>query len=455
MKYIFILIYLILSINCFCQVEVVIIDDIDITEWETLKSKGIIDYNKLEDYRGFSEGFAATKMNGKWGFINKKGEQIIPFEYEYVSEFSEGLVLVMKNGLCGFVDSTGKTIIPFEYENGGGFYNGLAAVKKNGKYGFIDNKNHIVIDFQFQKTNDFRDGLCIVMNNNKYGLINNTGKLIIPFLYDDISIYDDSLYKIEINHNKGFINKKGELLITAKYDHIDIWDKELKLCKVRDKQNNKYGIVNLKGEVIIPCIYNDYDNYDNKNYIKAYLDKLYTFYTLNGKKIFTYDYPDWAGTVENYLIHRIDYKIKDIYNLNGEKILSKQYDQLYIFRDTLILKIDEELFERYDNTGKYIGPYDYYVGSKENNSIMLEKNDTCYIYDLQGVCLLTAPTKSITTFYGGYIYTINNKKGILFTKNNFNTTAIYDNAIKFDSYNVKVTLNNRTYVLNEEGEEIK
>ena len=46
----------------------------------------------------FSEGLAAVKMGGSYGYINRSGEQVIPPQFSLASKFSEGLAPV------GFLD---------------------------------------------------------------------------------------------------------------------------------------------------------------------------------------------------------------------------------------------------------------------------------------------------------------------------------------------------------------
>lgn len=61
--------------------------------------RGVLDYSiaispQYEDAQLFSDGLAAVKKDGKWGYINEDGETVIPFEYDVVGSFSEGLALV-------------------------------------------------------------------------------------------------------------------------------------------------------------------------------------------------------------------------------------------------------------------------------------------------------------------------------------------------------------------------
>ena len=56
-------------------------------------------------------------MNGKYGFVDKSGKQVIPCVYDYAWNFSDGLAPVKLNGKCGFVDKIGKEVIPCVYDD--------------------------------------------------------------------------------------------------------------------------------------------------------------------------------------------------------------------------------------------------------------------------------------------------------------------------------------------------
>ena len=59
----------------------------------------------------FSEGLAGVKMNGKRGFIDKNGKEVIPCKYFIPCNFSKGLVLVQMNGKWFYIDKNGKEYI--------------------------------------------------------------------------------------------------------------------------------------------------------------------------------------------------------------------------------------------------------------------------------------------------------------------------------------------------------
>ena len=51
---------------------------------------------------------------GKWGYIDKTGREVIPCKYDSAVNFREGLAIVYKSGKWGFIDKTGRKVAPYE-----------------------------------------------------------------------------------------------------------------------------------------------------------------------------------------------------------------------------------------------------------------------------------------------------------------------------------------------------
>lgn len=92
-----------------------------------------------------------------WGYINEKGEMVIPESYKDAEIFGDkGLAPVKEKKLWGFIDSSGKMVIAEGYEitakgfsmflknNIKGFHNGLARVSAKKKWGFINEKGELL-----------------------------------------------------------------------------------------------------------------------------------------------------------------------------------------------------------------------------------------------------------------------------------------------------------------------
>lgn len=52
----------------------------------------------------------AVAQQGKYGFVNEKGEEVIPCIYSRVNWFDQGFARVARNGRVGYIDKTGREI---------------------------------------------------------------------------------------------------------------------------------------------------------------------------------------------------------------------------------------------------------------------------------------------------------------------------------------------------------
>jgi hypothetical protein len=83
---------------------------------------------RFDGVADFSEGLAAVVFdtdrtsyncfdcdpNQHWGFIDKLSDIVIDLQYPSVSSFSEGLASVMNDaGKWGYIDRKGELVIPF------------------------------------------------------------------------------------------------------------------------------------------------------------------------------------------------------------------------------------------------------------------------------------------------------------------------------------------------------
>lgn len=64
----------------------------------------------LCDFDSFSEGIAKFRVNWKYGFINKKFEEIIPPIYDFAYDFKDGLALVEKDSKRFYIDRQGNFV---------------------------------------------------------------------------------------------------------------------------------------------------------------------------------------------------------------------------------------------------------------------------------------------------------------------------------------------------------
>lgn len=113
-------------------------------------------YDNGPDY--FSAGLSRYTENGKFGFFDESGKIIIKAQWDFALPFNEGLAAVchdcrqekvdehmmIKGGLWGFIDPKGMEIIPLQFEAVRGFVNGQAEVKIKGTWKRIDKTGKII-----------------------------------------------------------------------------------------------------------------------------------------------------------------------------------------------------------------------------------------------------------------------------------------------------------------------
>ncbi|MDD3466282.1 MAG: WG repeat-containing protein [Campylobacterales bacterium] len=134
----------------------------------------------------------------KYGYINKKGEVVIPLKYDYARSFSSnGLAAVQIDDKWGYIDGAGNTVIPPQYKEAYDFApNGLALIKTEGyKRFFINEKNEVIIkewtgalksiEGSFSanglaKARGWTGRYSYGSEVDGYGYIDKTGKFVIP-----------------------------------------------------------------------------------------------------------------------------------------------------------------------------------------------------------------------------------------------------------------------------------
>jgi hypothetical protein len=138
-----------------------------------------------------SNGRVPATRDGKNGYLDLRGEVVIPLVYDDGRSFSDGLAAVKKENKWGYVDRDGRTVIPFDFDEAGQFGNGLAPARAGSRTGFINKSGHFAFDLAFQYATGFLTGdeesnLLVAgtdvsrfwTNENKFGYVNTSGRVI-------------------------------------------------------------------------------------------------------------------------------------------------------------------------------------------------------------------------------------------------------------------------------------
>ena len=257
----------------------------------------------------FNSGLMSYKVSGKeqYGFINMKGEVVIPTIYDGARAFSDGLALVCKNNKWGYIDANGEIAIPIQYDDGAsGFFNGTASVALTDTIDGIPHKRFFVInkkgeqiseDFDYIHQRWRKEEMVVpAMRGGKWGFINSIGKIKVPFIYDDYKgIYayantaGDHFIAISQNGKWGFIDtssSEGKIIVSPQYEDVGgfafgvswvIGDKKISFidetgniicggyesvtpfnasglsCVKIDRNKTEAYLINKRGEIVFYC----------------------------------------------------------------------------------------------------------------------------------------------------------------------------------------------------------
>lgn len=242
--------------------------------------------NKISTVKGRCvdnfEGLWLTRIDDKWGYIDKTGKWIIEPKFQHIYGFTEGLAAVNINGQWGYMDKNGQWVIEPTFSAVKPFSEGLAATGFNGKWGYIDRTGNWIIKPTFQDAEAFSEGLAPVKLNGKWGYIDKKGNLIIKPIFDRATRFKNESaivgkYDVKGNSKEGIINKRGEVITEIKYDEIYYDTLSAEGFVFREK--NLYGVLNLNGEVAVEPKYTFFIRQDGN---KVFMDKD-TIYFLDEK----------------------------------------------------------------------------------------------------------------------------------------------------------------------------
>ena len=198
------------------------------TGWGFIDKTGrFISTKRYVQVEGFSDGLAAVAegrwKDAKYGFINKTGDVAIPLQFDphasqiesmSLSRFTEGLAAVMFGKLYGYINHKGDTVIPPIFRDAGQFSEGLASVTTaDGQRGYIDKAGLFVIKLTSGRGGGFNDGLATLAveidGRTKMGYIDRTGKTVIEPRFDMAYDFFDGIAKVYFSEKVGPVTRTG------------------------------------------------------------------------------------------------------------------------------------------------------------------------------------------------------------------------------------------------------
>ncbi len=210
---------------------------------------------------------------GKWGFLSKDGEFVIPPIYESLGNCREDRIGFVADSKLGFLNSAGEVVITPQFEPEQyvtpQFSKGLCAVRLGGKVGYIDPTGVWAIQPRFLYGWDFRGGKSLAQAFGKpmdkdyyYCSIDLSGTELAKLEVYEIALHPDYPESFDrfpvLMHNAShttllvrWIDWRGTVVFAERYAWMSNWCDDIAgFCAEEDQIGHAWGLVKTSGEVV-------------------------------------------------------------------------------------------------------------------------------------------------------------------------------------------------------------
>lgn len=289
---------------------------------------------QYEDAKIFSEDLSAVKKDGKWGYINKDNQVVIPYIYDYACSFNEGLAIVAEitehqfytsTYKLGFVDLEGN-YTPFKISDE---YN--LEVYSNSSKG----KEVEVLD-SIMAMQSFHNGYYIMYGLSSTAIdgniiFNRTGNL---HMYAEgmtgqinggyfTTSYPTSSRMIDVVTGQEYQVPQSIIMLSSPYQNC---------VMAYDEKTNRYGFLN-ESDIISNNVKTHEDDYTSNQQHNWYIAPQYANYTYEGVNSNYKFFGDNGLAIVSSLIG--DNVLYGAINMQNEIVIPFQYELLYPFIEGL------------------------------------------------------------------------------------------------------------------------
>jgi hypothetical protein len=238
--------------------------------WGFINNRGeLVIAAQYDHAESFSENRAVVELAGRRGYIDLQGQLIVPAQLLEAGPFAEGLALVtFADGQRAFLDSDGQRAfgLPAEASWATRFSHGFAAVQFDGDpslWGFIDIRGQLAIAPRFswaephamELASVMLGGRAGLMGGGKWGYIGRDGELAIEATYDGAGAFSEGLAPVAIQGEWGYIDRQGRQVIPCQYLAAWPFSGGFGLVKESTAEGSRWGYIDRFGTAVIPTQY--------------------------------------------------------------------------------------------------------------------------------------------------------------------------------------------------------
>lgn len=167
----------------------------------------------------FVSGSAVVHLgNGDYQMIDTEGKYLFETAWPEMDSYSpDELLRVCRDGMYGYINRRGEVVIPPQYDDAREFRDGLALVTQGNETFWIDETGARVLDRPAGCTAWPFWGEYALLRNERglYGVMHRSGEMAIPCQwYDTLGypFYTEEITNMRTETHYAFFNKQGELV---------------------------------------------------------------------------------------------------------------------------------------------------------------------------------------------------------------------------------------------------
>lgn len=271
------------------------------------------------------DGLIRASQNRKFGFINKEGDVVIPFNYDNAKDFENGNAVVVESGIYYVIDTNGtiiqKTSSTEQYV-------------KNGSFGLRLSQDIKLTKAIYTNIDEFKERRARVIDQaGKFGFVDVLGNEVIPCTYDNATSFESNYANVTLGSDQFSINKLGECVKNCPSSNSEA---TAQWRYFRDKKTKLYGFVDANNVTVIPPRYEGAFNFMDDPLARVQRNNFWAYIDQNGQQRTAFKYTYAEPFANGFAKVRIGNKYGFI-NEQGKAITPIIYDHAYDFNNGITI----------------------------------------------------------------------------------------------------------------------
>lgn len=303
-----------------------------------------------------------------WGFMNEKGEEVIPATYDEVLEFSnEAATLVRKGKAWSVINKANEEIVveakgfaPVGIFGFGkrGFSNGLLVLVQGKLQGVIDTKGKTIHDFKYTTISDFENGVATAKIGKSFFILKSDGSsMAVPDVID-LDYFKEGLIPFQAKTKLfGYMNVYGKEVIAPTYKAVGYFSNGLAWAKNAD---GTVGYIDNTGKNVIEAKFLAAKEFDKTVGIARVKLGAEWMYVRKDGETFTVNGATGLGDFSDGLAYAKMGEKVGFVNAKGEWTIEAKFDKVRDFQDGFAAVRVGEVWGVINKKGEFVTDAKYY-----------------------------------------------------------------------------------------------